>query len=79
MTFVNSFSDEAGNVTRHFMNATWPLEALNVLTFSEQRGKTTITLKARPINANEVERETFRDGQKYMQEGFKGTLDQLAE
>lgn len=79
MTFVNSFSDEAGNVTRHFMNATWPLEALNVLTFSEQRGKTTITLKARPIHANEVERKTFRDGHKYMQEGFKGTLDQLAE
>ena len=79
IVFVNSFSDEKGNVTRHFMSPTWPLEVLNTMTLTEQRGQTTITLKGHPINASELERKTFAEGFKSMQQGFKGTFDQLAE
>jgi uncharacterized protein YndB with AHSA1/START domain len=84
IVFINSFSDEKGNITRHPMSATWPLEVLNTLTFSEhealptgQAGKTTITLRGGPINATEEERKTFEAGYASMQQGFKGTFDQL--
>lgn len=78
IVFVNSFSDEKGNVTRHFMSPTWPLEVLNVMTLTEDRGRTTITLKGHPINASELEQKTFADGYKSMQQGFSCTFDQLA-
>jgi hypothetical protein len=32
-----------------------------------------------PINATAEERKTFKEGHSSMQQGFKGTLDQLAE
>jgi len=79
IVFVSSFADESGNLTRHFANPTWPLEVLNTLTFCEQDGKTTITLKCHPIEASDVERKTFRDGHKSMHQVLLGTLDQLAE
>lgn len=79
MVFVISFSDEGGGVTRHPFSATWPLEVINTLTFSEHDGKTTLTLRGGPINATEDERATFKAGHASMQQGFKGTFDQLAE
>lgn len=79
MVFVISFSDENGGVTRHPLSANWPLEVINTLTFSEQDGKTTLTLRGGPINATEEERATFKAGYPSMQQGFKGTFDQLAE
>jgi uncharacterized protein YndB with AHSA1/START domain len=77
LVFVVSFSDEAGHATRHPLSATWPLEALNVLTLDEADGRTTLTLKAAPLHASEVERRTFEEGFASMQQGFNGTLDQL--
>lgn len=79
LVFVNSFADEKGNPIRHPFSPNWPLEVLNTLTFAEHEGKTTVTLQGVPINANESERETFKDGHESMQQGFKGTLDQLAD
>jgi uncharacterized protein YndB with AHSA1/START domain len=79
IVFVNSFSDPQGNTTRAPFSATWPLEVLNVLTFLEHDGKTTITLRGGPINATAEERATFRTGHKSMQQGFSGTFEQLAE
>lgn len=79
LVFVVSFSDEQGGTTRHFMSADWPLEVLNTVTFTESNGKTTMALRADPINANDTERQTFLDGHKSMQGGFKGTFDQLEE
>ena len=35
MVFINSFSDEAGGITRHPMSPTWPLEMLSTFTFEE--------------------------------------------
>jgi hypothetical protein len=59
------------------MSATWPLEVMNTLTLSELRGRTTLTLMGLPHNASEEERHTFRKGHTGMQQGLKGTLDQL--
>lgn len=79
LVFVISFSNEKGGVTRHPMSATWPLEVLNKLTLSEHDGQTMLTLRGVPVNATEEERKTFESGRASMQQGFKGTLDQLAE
>jgi uncharacterized protein YndB with AHSA1/START domain len=79
LVFIVSFSDKDGNTLRHAASATWPLEVLNTLTFSEHQGKTTPTMKGIPVNPTEEERKTFEQGHKSMQHGFKGTLDQLDE
>ena len=78
IVFVNSFSDEKGGLTHHPMSPTWPLETLSTITFTEQEGKTKITVQWVPINATEEERKTFEDGRQSMQQGWTGTMDQLA-
>lgn len=77
LAFIVSFSDKDGGIARHPISATWPLEVINTLTLTEQNGKTTLTLRGGPINATEEERKTFEDGFSSMQQGFKGTFDQL--
>jgi uncharacterized protein YndB with AHSA1/START domain len=78
MVFVNSFSDEAGGVTRHPMAPTWPLEMLSTFSFEEEDGKTRFTVRWSPLNASEEERATFAAGHASMQQGWGGTLDKLA-
>jgi uncharacterized protein YndB with AHSA1/START domain len=78
IVFVNSFSDEAGGVTRHPMAPTWPLEMLSTFTFEEEKdGKTRFTVKWTPLNASEEERATFAAGHASMNQGWTGTLDKL--
>lgn len=78
IVWVNSFSDEQGGLSRHPMHTAWPLEMLSTVTFAEQGGKTTLTVQWIPINATDEERKTFEDGRGSMQQGWTGTLDQLA-
>ena len=75
---VSCFSDEAGNITRHPMSPTWPREMLSTFVFAEQDGRTTLTIKWSPLNADETERATFANAHPSMQQGWTGTLDQLA-
>jgi len=78
LSFVVSFSDENKGVTRHPMSTTWPLEVLSITTFFEiAPGKTALIMSSVPVNASKEERETFAAGKSSMEEGFKGTLDQL--
>jgi uncharacterized protein YndB with AHSA1/START domain len=79
IVFVNSFSDEKGNITRAPFSPTWPLEILNTLTLSENDGKTTLTLRGGPINATEEEHRTFEARFESIKQGFGGTFDQLAD
>jgi uncharacterized protein YndB with AHSA1/START domain len=79
IVLVNSFSDEHGGLTRHPMSPTWPLEMLSTFTFTEQNGRTTFTIRWSPLNPSEEERKTFQQGRKGMQQGWRGTLDQLEE
>ena len=82
--YVNSFSDESGKITRAPFAGleNWPLQVHNTVTFSEQRDekgiKTTIELRSGPINALAVERAQFAGFFDSMNQGFSGTLDQLA-
>jgi uncharacterized protein YndB with AHSA1/START domain len=77
MTYVVSFSDAQGGTTRHSMSATWPLEVMNVTTFTEKDGKTTVASRGWPINETAEERATYEGAFAGMEMGFKGTLDQL--
>jgi uncharacterized protein YndB with AHSA1/START domain len=79
MVWVNSFSDEAGGLTRHPLSPTWPLEMLTTLTLEAEPGeKTKLTIRWSPINATAEEQKTFDAGHDSMRGGWGGTLEQLA-
>jgi uncharacterized protein YndB with AHSA1/START domain len=78
MVYVASFSDAKCGITRHFLSPEWPAEMLNTAIFTEQGGKTELTLHSVAINATAHERKIFEDGFKSMEGGYTGTLDQLA-
>jgi uncharacterized glyoxalase superfamily protein PhnB/uncharacterized protein YndB with AHSA1/START domain len=75
---VNSFSDEAGGITRHPMSPTWPREMLSTFALTGQGGKTTVTIEWIPLNPTEEERKTFDGAHEGMKQGWTGTFDQLA-
>ena len=78
LVFINSFSDEAGGLTRHPMSASWPLEMLSVFTFEEQPGgKTKFTIRWSPHNAIAEEQQTFDAMHDSMTQGWSGTMAQL--
>jgi uncharacterized protein YndB with AHSA1/START domain len=79
VVLVSSFSDEAGGTTRHPGHLSWPLEMLSVFTFEDLGGQTRFTVRWAPYNATADERKTFDDGRDSMQQGWGGTLDQLAD
>jgi uncharacterized protein YndB with AHSA1/START domain len=78
LAFVVSFSDAAGGITRAPFSATWPLEVLSTVTFTETAGKTTMAMTGVPINATAEERRALFGGHGSMQQGWTGTMDQLA-
>jgi len=79
IVFTNSFSDKDANIVRAPFSNDFPMEVMNILTLSEEEGKTTVQLKGSPINATEAELNFFRNMSGSMQQGFSGTFDQLDE
>lgn len=78
MVFINSFSDEAGGVTRHPMAPTWPLEMLSTFIFEDlPGGKTRFTVRWKPHNATEAETKVFNESFASMNQGWGGTLESL--
>ena len=77
IVFVNSFSDPDGNTIRAPFSPQWPLEILNTVLFGEKDDKTTLAMTGMPVNATEDERKMFESMRPSMDQGFKGTLDQL--
>ena len=79
LVFVNSFSNEAGGVTRHPIVPTWPLETMTVLTLEEEPGsKTKLSVRWSPHSATEVEQKTFDAAHVGMKATWSGTFDRLA-
>ena len=74
---VSSFSNAQGGLTSTPMIDNWPLETLSTTTFEEHEGKTTITLRWAPLNATEVQCQTFAKMHDSMQQGWGGTFEQL--
>ena len=78
LVLVNSFSDEAGGLTRHPLASGWPLEMLTTATLEEKNGgKTLLTVRWIPINPTDEERKTFMAGFESMKGGWTGTMEQL--
>lgn len=75
--FVTSFSDEQGNICTSPFPMDFPLEIFNQLILTGNDGITTITLQGYPINATEAQLATYNSIKENMNEGFKGTFDQL--
>ncbi len=78
LTWINSFSDKDAGLTRHPLTTDlWPLQMLTVVTFTEQAGKTTVTVTWWPYESSAAERKVFNDNLESMNKGWGGTLDQL--
>lgn len=77
--FISAFTDEAGNISTSPFPMDFPLEVHNFLTFTENKGETTIRLEARPLNASAEQEKTFYSISENMQEGYNGTMEQLEE
>lgn len=77
IVFLNMFSDAQGGVTPNPWIPNWPLKVMNTATFEEKDGKTTITLRGGPVNPTPEQQKLFEQNQKNMQDGFKGTWEQL--
>ena len=79
LVVIVSFSDANAGITRHPMSADWPLETLGVTTFTEQAGKTLLTVEWSPYNSTQSERDTFNNSHASMEQGWGGTFVQLTE
>ena len=78
LVWVHSFSDEHGNVTRApFFDGKWPLELLTVVTFEDDPAGTSLTLTWTPLNATEIERQTFAGNMASMNQGWGGSFEVL--
>ncbi|HNC94543.1 MAG TPA: SRPBCC family protein [Myxococcota bacterium] len=77
IVYISSFSDEHQGIVRHPMAPTWPAEVHNSLSFVADGDRTVLTLRGRPIRATEEELALFAGARSNVQQGFKGTLDQL--
>jgi uncharacterized protein YndB with AHSA1/START domain len=77
IVWINSFSDKDGGLTRHPMTPSWPAEMLSSATFTEQAGKTTVTIQWTPLNASAEELQIFENMRSGMNQGWTGTFEQL--
>jgi len=77
LVFLNMFSDEDGNITRHPLAATWPLQMLSTITFKEQDEGTLVTIEWQPYEAGETEQATFDDSHESMNQGWSGSFEVL--
>jgi uncharacterized protein YndB with AHSA1/START domain len=77
LVFINTFSDEDGNITPSPFMPDWPLEVINTVMFEEREGKTTLTIKGKPHNASEEQQKAFESAIGSMEQGFGGTFDKL--
>lgn len=78
LVYISSFSDAGGNTIRAPFSETFPLELLNTLTFTEHNGKTALALHSIPVEPTAAEREMFESMFDSMNQGYSGTMDQLA-
>lgn len=79
LVFTNAFADENGNAVPAPFDGHWPVEILNTVLFTEQDGKTLLTIHGVPVNATEQEMAFFGESHNLMRQGFGATFDQLDE
>lgn len=78
LVWLNAFSNPHCGITRAPFSDKCPLEILNTVTFEERGDRTFVSLEAIPFGAMEDEQEFFKNLLPSLDEGYGGTLDQLA-
>ncbi len=81
MVYVQSFCDEAGNLSRHPGAPTWPSQMLVTVLFAdEQDSCSRITLMSIPWGETSAEEQkTFVEGRGSMTKGYSNSFDKLDE
>lgn len=80
IVYEQQFTDEQGKVARHPMAPTWPETMLTTVSFSEEwSNETRVTIEWEPLDASEVEIQTFVDARSGMTAGWTASLDHLEE
>lgn len=78
LVWINSFSDAEGGITPHPMTTDpWPLQLWTEITFTENAGRTTVTVTWLPYEAGDAEWQTFDKGRESMKGGWGGTMERL--
>lgn len=78
IVFINSFSDEAGGLSRHPLAPQWPLQMMSIYTFETvPGGKTRFTVHWSPYEPTAEEQAVFDAGFGSMTMGWSGTLEKL--
>lgn len=79
LVWLNSFANERCGIARAPFSEFCPLEIRNTVSFAEQDGVTTVTLRAVPFGALDAELNYFEELQPSLEQGYGGTFDQLAD
>ncbi|MES2069088.1 MAG: SRPBCC domain-containing protein [Pseudomonadota bacterium] len=79
LVWLNSFSNEGCGMARAPFSELCPLEIQNSVSFGEQAGQTTVSLRAEPFGATDDELRYFVELHSSLAQGYGGTFDQLAE
>jgi uncharacterized protein YndB with AHSA1/START domain len=77
LTWLHSFADEHGRVTRAPFSETWPLRLLTTVTFEDLGQNTRVLLTWVPVDATPEEQSTFENFMRSMTGGWTGSFEQL--
>jgi uncharacterized protein YndB with AHSA1/START domain len=78
IVWLNSFANAQCGISRAPFSDVCPLEIENSATFTEKDGVTTVSLRAMPFGESAAERQYFEELKPSLEQGYGGTLDQLA-
>jgi uncharacterized protein YndB with AHSA1/START domain len=78
IVWLNSFANAQGGIARAPFSEVCPMEIENTATFTEKDGVTTVSLRALPFGESAAERQYFEELKPSLEQGYGGTLDQLA-
>lgn len=78
IVWLNSFANAECGIARAPFSEVCPLEIENTATFTEKDGVTTVSLRALPFGESAAERQYFEELKPSLEQGYGGTLDQLA-
>lgn len=77
IVFSFVFTNEKGQPIPNPMDANWPMQMLHILSFTEEKEKTTLTLQVSPYNATATESAVFVEGFDSMRGGYGSSFEQL--
>jgi uncharacterized protein YndB with AHSA1/START domain len=74
-----SFSDEHGGICKAPFFDAWPLEIMNVFTFTEMSGKTRVENNCYPVQASTAEMAAFNEHKFSVRDGLSAAMQVLEQ